>query len=160
MMRILYLLAILIIAMDCQYVCAQNIKPEFSDAEKVQTPSPDRVKLRPVVYEKKTDGIPEKMKVSGIIEEVSIGFFSCGFVHWNGTLKIKLLNNVNGYKHDYVYVATTCFFTHASGEIINKTFEFNLSKLRKGKMPNGTIFNTIDSNGIAFYQIDRIKSLK
>jgi len=145
----LYLLAILIVAFCAINICSQDIE------EKKDQPSILwGVKFYPVIYGDEDDGLPERIKGRGIIEEITESLISCGAFHWNGTAKIKLLKKVKGYRNEYVYVAVSCFFIR--NENLNKVIEFKLSKLRNGEMPGGITFNSIDSKRTAFYRFNKI----
>jgi hypothetical protein len=54
-----------------------------------------------VVFGKTNDGLPETMKVRGKISEISFSR-ACGVGFWSGTLKLKLLDKIAGYPHEYL----------------------------------------------------------
>ena len=116
--------------------------------------------LSPLIYGKKNDGLPDKMKLSGVITETSYAAFHCGIIYSAGTLKIKLLEKINGYPYDDVFVVIGCFLDPChEDKYLNKNVDMQVFKLyedynRRSKR-NPCYFehitNTIKSNGTPFY---------
>jgi hypothetical protein len=155
-----YLFAILFIALCTQHSLAQDLTPILTEEQKAKVGLLVGISSHPVIYGRKNDNLPKRMKVRGVIEEVSFVPFACGVICWSGTAKIKLLNKIKGYKPEYVYITVLCFMGKEE-DFLNKIVEVKVSKLEKGKMPSceGTV-NSIDSNGIAFYRLGKNQNLK
>ena len=155
----LHLLIILLVVLCVQNNLAQDAEPVLTKEQKAKIGLLVGVSSHPVIYGTKSDNLPQKMKVRGVIEEVSFVPAACGDICWIGTAKIKLLNKIKGYEPEYAYITLLCFMGK-EGDFLNKTVEVKVSKLEKGKMSNCEIVNSIDSNGVAFYRLDKNQSLK
>jgi hypothetical protein len=113
----------------------------------------------PVVFGKKSDGLPEKLQVVGRITSVSFSR-ACGGVYWSGTIKMELLQMIPNYPYRNVFVVVNCLEdSQNEKEYLNKVVRIELSKLypelRKFRDPGSFYFelidNTIDSGGVPFY---------
>ena len=112
------------------------------------------ISSRPVVYGKKNDGLPRRMRVREVIEEVSFVPFACGVMCWSGTAKVKLLEKAKGYAPEYAYIAILCFLGKQE-DYLGKLVDVRVSKLREGKVYGcGSVVNSIGSGGVAFYGVD------
>jgi hypothetical protein len=166
-MKKLLCLTILLITLFAQNNFAQNTKPPLTnitstltEEQKAQLGLLVGISSQPVIYGKKGDNLPKKIKVRGTIEEVSFVPFYCGTICFSGTAKIKLLNKIKGYKPEYAYVVILCFIGKEA-DYINKIIEVEATKLREGKTYGcGSIVNSIDSKGVAFYGLDKNQILK
>jgi hypothetical protein len=156
-MRKLGFLSVLFVALFAQDILAQDAKditPTLTPSEKTKVGSLVGISSRPVVYGKKNDGLPRRMRVRGVIEEVSFVPFSCGVMCWSGTAKVKLLKKGKGYEPEYAYIAVLCFLGKQE-DYLHKLVDVRVSKLREGKVYGcGSIVNSIDSGGVAFYGVD------
>ena len=111
-MRKLGFLSILIVFLFAQGILAQDaqdITPTLTPEQKAKVGSLVGIGSRPVVYGKKHDGVPERMRVRGIIEEVSFVPFHCGVMCFSGTAKVRLLKKTKGYEPEYAYIVVLCF---------------------------------------------------
>lgn len=116
--------------------------------------------LSPLIFGKTNDGLPDKMKLSGVITETSYAAFYCGVIYSAGTLKIRLLEKIKGYPYDDVFVVIGCFLDPCNEDkYLNKKVDIEVFKLygdynRRSKR-NPCYFeditNTINSNGTPFY---------
>ena len=61
----------------------------------------------PIVFGRKRDRQPERMRVEGRIKDVSFSR-ACGGVYWSGTIEIELLKKIRGYPYRKVYVVVNC----------------------------------------------------
>lgn len=113
----------------------------------------------PVIFGKKSDGLPETMKVRGRISEVSFSR-ACGVILWSGTLKVKLLDKTEGYPYEYAFIVVNCLEdSQNEAKYLDKVVEMNVSKLypkyRKYRGAKTFYFelidNTINSGGVPFY---------
>ena len=108
----------------------------------------------PVIYGQKDDGFPEKLKVRGTIEEVSMAGSDCGGIAWAGTLKVKLEGKMEGYGSESVYVLVPCFSDgRGEREYLKKCVDITVTKqYAKGKpCYYDLVANSIDSKGVPFY---------
>lgn len=128
--------------------------PRIDNVTEAQASSPIHV-----VFGRKSDGLPETLKVRGIISEISFSR-ACGVVWWSGTLKIKLIDKIQGYPYDDVFVVVNCLEDSQNEKrYLNKIVEMEVSKLypryRKFRGVDTFYFelidNTIDSKGVPFY---------
>jgi hypothetical protein len=112
-----------------------------------------------VIFGHKRDGFPETLKVRGVISEMSFSR-GCGVVLWSGTLKIKLIDRIEGYPYEHVFVVVNCLEDSQNEKrYLNKVVEMEASKLYpKYRKFSGVdtfyfelIDNTIDSGGVPFY---------
>jgi hypothetical protein len=132
----------------------QKYDPRIDNVTEAQVSAPI-----PVVFGKKDDGLPEQFKARGVISAISFSR-ACGVVLWSGTLKIKLMDKIEGYPYENVFVVVNCLedFENAKG-YLNKTVEIEVSKLypeyRKIRGANDLYFelidNTIKSGCVPFY---------
>src|SRR5690242_9590459 len=60
-------------------------------------------------YGRKGDGFPDDLNIRGTITELTFAQAYCGGIAFAGTLKIKLLNKIEGYPPENVFVVVTCF---------------------------------------------------
>lgn len=113
----------------------------------------------PVVFGKKNDGLPEKMKIRGRISEISF-CRACGGILWSGTLKIKLLESIEGYPYEHAFVVVNCLEdSENESRYLDKIIELDVAKLypeyREYRGPDSfyieLIDNTIGSGGVPFY---------
>lgn len=160
MKKNLHLLLILLTALCVQNNSAQDTEPALTQEQKAQIGVLLGVSSQPVIYGTKNDHLPPKMKVRGVIKQVTFVPFACGVICWSGTAKIKLLNKIKGYEPEYVYVAVLCLMGKEEN-FLNKIVEIKVKKLEK-ETPAGCegIVNAIDSKGTAFYRLDKNQSLK
>lgn len=113
----------------------------------------------PVVFGKKGDGLPERFKARGVITEVSFAPADCGTIFWSGTIKIELLDKVEGYPHEDVFVVVPCFVDPGGeGKYLKKTVGLRVSKQYEDHRYDARkpcyfeiIINTINSRGVPFY---------
>ena len=63
----------------------------------------------PIVFAKKGDGLPEKMKLQGTIVDLTFDQAGCGIIAWSGTLQVKLTEPIAGYPYDDVFLVLPCF---------------------------------------------------
>jgi hypothetical protein len=155
-MRKLSFLSVLLVALSAQGLAQdiRDITPTLTPEQKNKVGSLVGIGSRPLVYGKKNDGLPGRMRVRGVIQEVSFVPFSCGVMCWSGTAKVKLLKKVKGYEPEYAYIAILCFLGKQE-DYLGKLVDVRVSKLREGKVNGcGSIVNSIDSNGVAFYGVD------
>ena len=147
-----YLLSILIVAFWIQNTFGQNTEITISEPRSLL---PNEISTFSIIYGKKGDGLPKRMKIRGIIEDVTFVPFGCGIMFWYGSAKIKLLDRVKGYGHEYVYVVAPCL-TNNKENFLNKIVAIKVSKLRRGRMPDPYLTgkSPFDSKGLAFYNWD------
>jgi hypothetical protein len=114
----------------------------------------------PVVFGKKDDGYPEKLKVRGVITELSFAQAYCGVIAWSGTIKVKLLDKIEGYPYENVFIVVPCFLDpNNENKYLKKMVQVDVFKLYddynqyKKKKPCyfEIITNTLNSNNIPFY---------
>lgn len=115
----------------------------------------------PVVFGRRDDGFPERLEVHGVITELCFAGGKCGGNWESGTIKVKLLDNIEGYPHENVFVVVSCFYDPDFEEkkYLKKVVRLEVSKL----YPNYNrsteerpcyyeiITNTIKSRGTPFY---------
>ena len=148
-----YFLSVLIIVFCIQASQGQKIEAPFSEPVNNPAPAAQKTNWFPVVFGTKNDGLPAEMKIRGVIEDVTYGGIGCGILLWHGTAKIKLLNRVRGYRHEYAYVIAPCM-TNDKNSFLNQIVEIKVSKIIKGRKKTRwyeTPWNPFDSNGLAFY---------
>jgi hypothetical protein len=156
----LILLLFLFIAFCAQSSLAQNSEVVLTDEQKATIGLLAGVSSHPVVYGTKQDNLPQKMKVRGVIEEVTFVPWACGVICWSGTAKIKLLDKIKGYEPEYAYVTVSCLMGKEE-DFLNKIVDVKVTKLEKEKKSGCEgIVNAIDSKGIAFYKLDKNQTLK
>jgi hypothetical protein len=154
------LLFLLLFALSTQINLAQVTDPISTEEQKAKIGLLAGVSSYPVIYGTKQDNLPRKMKVRGVIEEVTFVPMACGVICWSGTAKIKLLNKIKGYEPEYAYLTVLCLFGKAE-DFLNKIVEVKVTKLEKGKTWGCEgIVNGIDSNGVAFYKLDKNQSIQ
>ena len=153
-----YLLIVLLIAAHSQSILAQATNPVSTKEQKAKIGSLSAIVLQPVVYGTKSDNLPRKMKVRGVIEEITFVPAACGVACWSGTVKIKLLHKIKRYRFEYVYVTVLCL-TGKEEDFINKPVKVKVTKLEKDKTGCEVIVNAIDSQGVAFYSLDKNQHL-
>jgi hypothetical protein len=108
---------------------------------------------QPVIYGDNFPDYPDSILVQGTIEEVTFVRAGCGVMCWNGSAKIKLIKNVEGYSQDFVFLIIPCF-TGNNTQYIGKNVQINAHLLKEDKLDScKTVFNEIDSKGIPFYLI-------
>jgi hypothetical protein len=155
MSRLLLSILLILTFSPLSYVFAQQkVDRKIENVTESEVSSPI-----PVVFGKKNDGWPEKMKVRGIISEISFSV-GCGVILWSGTLKIELLDRIEGYPYEYVFVVVNCLEdSQNEAKYLNKVVEMDVSKLYpKYRKYRGVktfycelINNTINSSGMPFY---------
>lgn len=105
----------------------------------------------PVVYGKKNDGFPSKIKVRGVVEDQTSVPFACGIWCGSGTIKVRLLEERKGYPQKYIYASVMCLY---SEDFVGKTVEFKAEKIMKAPEEGCYgIRNRIDSKGVPFYRV-------
>jgi hypothetical protein len=160
MKKRIHLLVFLLVSFCAQSNLAQDAKPVLTEEQKAKIGLLAEISSFPVIYGRKDDNLPKRMKVRGVIEEVTFIPMSCGVICWSGTAKIKLLNKVKGYEPTYVYITVLCF-TGRREDFINKIVEVKVIKLKAGKpLSCEGVANSIDSKGVPFYRLDKNQSLK
>ena len=156
-MRKLGFLSVLLASLFAQGILAQDAKditPTLTPDQKAKVGLLVGMSSRPVVYAKKHDGLPERMRVRGVIEEVSFVPFHCGVMCFSGTAKVRLLKKIKGYEPEYAYIAVLCFLGEEK-DYLHKLVDVRVSKLHEGKVFGcGSIVNSIDSGVVAFYGVD------
>jgi hypothetical protein len=156
-MRKLGFVSVLLVALFAQGILARDAKditPTLTPDQKAKVGSLVGMSSRPVVYGKKHDSLPARMRVRGVIEEVSFVPFHCGVMCLSGTAKVRLLNKIKGYEPEYAYIAVLCFLGEEK-DYLHKLVDVRVSKLREGEIYGcGGIVNSIDSGGVAFYGVD------
>ena len=114
----------------------------------------------PIVFGKKKDGFPEKLKVRGVIAEFSYADAYCGRVHQSGTIRMKVIETTKKYPYEDIYMVVPCFLDpNNEGKYLGKTVKMEVSKLyadynniRKiNACYYELITNTIESHGVPFY---------
>lgn len=114
----------------------------------------------PVVYGKKTDGFPNKIKLEGTIVDASPAPFYCGTLAVAGTLKIKLSQKLKGYRDEFLYAVVLCFAVEKKEDLIDQKIAVEAVKLEKYPYKFGvSVTNNIDSKGIPFYQLQGIEGV-
>jgi hypothetical protein len=133
----------------------QDTAPALTEEQKAKVGALIGVSSRPVVYGKGDDGLPRRIRLRGVITEVSFVPVYCGVMCFSGTAKLKVLKADGKYGHDYAYVAILCFIGKEE-DFLNKVVDVDATKLQKSK-PHGCdgIVNTIDSGGVPFYRVKR-----
>jgi|SRR5215213_4171643 len=106
----------------------------------------------PVIYGKKNDGFPDKLRTLGVIAKVSFAS-DCGLVHGGGVLQIKLAHSAPGYDREHIYVVAPCLLGFEGEEqYLGKEVCMTVKKMKLGEMCHSDyIHNTIDSKGVPFY---------
>ncbi len=115
----------------------------------------------PVVFGRSDDGLPERLKVRGVITELTFAGAKCG-VNWeSGTIKIKLLDKIEGYPHENVFVVVPCFYDSDLEEkkYLKKVVNLDVAKLYRDYNRSAeerpcyyeSITNTLKSPGVPFY---------
>lgn len=104
----------------------------------------------PVVYGKKNDGFPRKIKVRDVVEDQTSVPFACGIWCGSGTIKVRLLKERKGYPQKYIYASVMCLY---SEDLVGKTVEFKAEKIMKAPEECYGIMNRIDSKGVPFYRV-------
>ncbi len=109
---------------------------------------------KPVVIGKKDDGFPDKIKIKGVVTNVTLVQISCGVLCHFGTAEIKLLEKPKEYNYDFIYVTVLCF-SGRKEEYLNKVIEQKVIKTEKIRFSKscGGVYNFIDSNGKPFYDL-------
>lgn len=100
---------------------------------------------------------PLKMKIEGIIVDVTPLGFGCGVICGCGTVKIALTKKIKGYQYDTVFVAMPCFTCPDPSYYINKRARIKLKLLttqNKQCYYNEYPQNRFDSHGIPFYILE------
>ena len=114
----------------------------------------------PIVFAEKNDGLPETLKLRGEITEISFARAYCGVIFWSGTAKIKLLDKIERYPHENVFIVIPCFLDpNNERKYLNKVVQMDVSKLyanynhysKENPCYYSLITNTIDSHGVPFY---------
>lgn len=106
----------------------------------------------PVIYGKKDDGFPDKVRLRGSITKVSFAW-SCGMVHEGGVLELKLARTSPEYNREHIYVVAPCLLGWEGDEqYFGKEVCMTVNKMKAGEMCHADyIRNTIDSKGVPFY---------
>ena len=102
-------------------------------------------------FAKDADSLPEALELCGRVVEESLPA-QCGTVAWAGTLKLRLLKKVTGYKPEFVYVVVPCLGDMGS-TFMDRTVRIRVDKLY---IDHKTCYfdlieNKIESEGIPFY---------
>ena len=110
----------------------------------------------PIVYGKKHDGLAKKIKMRGIIVEVSPAWIYCGVLATAGTIRVQLTDNIEGYPHKNVYLVLPCFAedkAEAEAKYLNRALTVEVQKLYAPGKPCyfEVMLNRIDSQGVPFY---------
>jgi hypothetical protein len=110
----------------------------------------------PIVYGKKHDGMPLKLKMRGVISEVSPAWIYCGVLATAGTIKVQLTDNIEGYPHKSVYLVLPCFGedkAKAEAKYLNRALNVEVQKLYAPGKPCyfEVMLNQINSHGVPFY---------
>ena len=111
--------------------------------------------VKPIIWGKKEDGFPDKIKIKGIVTKVTLVQISCGVLCHFGTAEIKLLTKPKGYKYDFIYVTVLCF-SGKKEEYLNRIIEQEVLKTNENHFKKyycGGVYNFIDSNGTPFYDL-------
>jgi hypothetical protein len=130
-------------------------------ANKKTAPTPSNISQpTDVVFAARNDGLPDTLKLRGTITEVSFAQADCGVIFWSGTAKIELLEKINGYPHENVFLVVPCFVNlNNQQKYLNKVVRLEVSKLypnynhysKKTPCYFEIITNTINSRGVPFY---------
>jgi hypothetical protein len=128
---------------------------------KGKSPDTSLVSLRvPVVFGRSDDGLPERLKVRGVITGVSFAEAYCGQNFESGTIKVKLLDKIEGYPHENVFIVIPCFLDpNNEKKYLNSAVNLEAAKLyrdyNRSSEENPCYFehitNTLQSRGIPFY---------
>jgi len=110
----------------------------------------------PIVYGKKDDRLPKKLKVRGILVEASPAWIYCGVLATAGTIKVQLTDNIEGYPHKNVYLVLPCFAddkAEAEAKYLNRALSVVAHKLYAPGKPCyfEVVLNRINSQAIPFY---------
>lgn len=133
----------------------QEVTRTLTEEQKAKIWALAGISSRPIVYGRDGDGLPRRMKLRGLITEVSFVPVYCGVMCFSGTAKIKVLKPTKKYGPEYAYVTILCFIGKEE-DYLNRVVEIEATKLRKGE-PRGCdgIVNTIDSGSLPFYRLKR-----
>ena len=154
MKRLLFFLSGLVLVTVPYFIFAQQPLRRMTEINGRDVSSPV-----PVVFGKKEDGLSERFRLRGVITEVSFSR-GCGVVWWSGTLRIKLLERVEGYPYESVFVVVNCLEDSRNKKrYLNRIVKMEVSKLypEYGRPVDNNNFyfelidNTIDSGRVPFY---------
>jgi hypothetical protein len=130
---------------------AQDAPPALRPVELTKEQEAYLFATVPVVYGKKNDGFPRKIKVRGVVEDQTVLPFSCGVWCGSGTIKVRLIKERKGYPQEYIYASVMCM--HGEN-LIGKTVEFEAEKIMSAPEQGCyNILNRIDSKGVPFYRV-------
>lgn len=116
-----------------------------------------------ITYGSETDGLPLRLRASGIITQVDYAPSRCGELIFPATLEIKLDGKVSGYSHPFLYLIVPCLYRPEGAEkFLNQRVDVIAAKQDENRRP--CFFDTgktsIDSRGVPFYCADRKEILK
>lgn len=136
---------------------AQNQPLPISDcsSSKVEVRFDNSKCFKPIVWGTKDDGFPNKMKIKGIVTNVTLVQISCGVLCHFGTAEIKLLEKPKGYDYDFIYVTVLCFSGKREAYVNRKVEQYvvKTDEQRVKKYYCGGVFNFIDSKNLPFYDL-------
>jgi hypothetical protein len=112
----------------------------------------------PMVHGSKAYGLPNHLKIGGIITDLTFAQAHCGDIAWAGTLKINLLNKPDDYDKENAFIVVPCFLDPGNeNKYLNKIVSLEVGKLL-GKQDSPCYFelaaNRISSQGVSFYCTD------
>jgi hypothetical protein len=153
----IFILLLLTLISFCQLQTLAQEKPKSKNERTVEERISQPVLVK---FGKKDDGFAESLKIRGTIIELTFGQAYCGTIFWSGTVKVKLLNKIEGYPYENVFVVVPCFLDPDNEEkYLNKTINLEVSKSydnynrydKKKPCYFEIITNNINSGGVPFY---------
>jgi hypothetical protein len=121
-------------------------------------------KLFPITRGSRSDGLPRKLAVRGIIRRIDYAQpRSCGELIFPATVEIELDGRLSGYRHPFLYLVVPCLYQpEGAQEFLNQHVLINATKPDETAQPCFFDIKTsgIDSGGLPFYCAKREEFLE
>ncbi len=109
-----------------------------------------------VVTHAENSVLADSINIEGYIVKSYGGI--CGDLCTGGTIKVRLLNQVKNYKHDYIYIVTACTEKEFTKESISLYVTHYTGK--ENECYYKEVVNIANSQGIPFYKISEEETKK
>lgn len=146
---------VLVIFAGTSFSQVQPLPMSDCSTSKIETGFDNSKCFKPLIIGKRDDGFPNKMKIKGIVTNVTLVQISCGVLCHFGTAEIKLLEKPKGYNYDFIYVIVLCF-SGKREEYLNRKVEQYIVKTDEQRVKKyycGGVYNFIDSKNLPFYDL-------